>query len=121
MRGVSLDKPFIAEFKRHRKRRTLSQNRLLCLWLRCIMAETGNDFDTLKEYFSKYLPWDEVDMFGKIVVVRKGTSDLNTKEFDTYLEYIRIEMLDEGIILPLPEDQAWDEFNIKYEVYDGEN
>lgn len=109
------DKPHLIEFKPFRKARSLPQNRLFWMWMRCIKDETGNDVDTLYEYFcEKYLPWSEKELFGNGVRMVGGTSQLNTKEFDEFLENIRMEMLHMNIILPNPNDQGWDEFYAKY-------
>lgn len=110
------DKPHLIEFKPFKKARSSSQNSLMWLWLRCIKDETGNDVDTLYEYFcEKYLPWSEKEIFGNGVRIVGGTSQLNTKEFDEFLENIRIEMLHEmNISLPNPDDRGWDEFYAKY-------
>ena len=54
-------------------------------------------------------------MFGNGVRMVGGTSQLNTKEFDDFLENIRMEMInDQNITLPNPNDQGWDEFYAKY-------
>lgn len=110
------DKPHLIEFKPFRKARSLPQNKLFWLWMRCIKDETGNDVDTLYEYFcEKFLPWSEKELFGNGVRMVGGTSQLNTKEFDDFLENIRMDMLHEqNIILPNPDDQGWDEFYAKY-------
>lgn len=110
------DKPHLIEFKPFRKARSLKQNAVMWMWFRCIKDETGNDVDTLYEYFcEKYLPWSEKELFGNGVRMVGGTSQLNTKEFDDFLENIRMEMLNEqNITLPNPNDQGWDEFYAKY-------
>jgi hypothetical protein len=109
------DKPHLIEFKPFRKSRSLKQNAVMWMWFRCIKDETGNDVDTLYEYFcEKYLPWSEKELFGNGVRMVGGTSQLNTKEFDDFLENIRMEMLHMNIILPNPNDQGWDEFYAKY-------
>lgn len=115
---IVLDKTYVAEFKQFRKTRSLAQNRLFYLWLRCISYETGNDVDDLHDLFcEKFLGWS----FEKILCVHmrkiKGTSGLNTKEFDEFLEKIRMYMLNEyEIHLPLPDEQGFDQFLTKYEV-----
>lgn len=114
---ASLDKPYIAEFKVFRKVRSLAHNRLFWMWLRCVRNETGNDIDTLHDYFcEKYLPWNETECFGESLRKRTGTSDLDSKEFSDFLEKIRIEMMEMNIYLPMPEDKGWNEFYAKYGI-----
>lgn len=115
IKEVGFDQPHLIEFKPFRKTRSLPQNKLFWLWMRCIKDETGNDVDTLYEYFcEKYLPWSEKEVFGNGVRMVGGTSVLNTAEFTEFLENIRMEMLHLNITLPNPDDQGWDEFYAKY-------
>lgn len=103
------------EVKVHRPKRSLPQNRLYWMWLRCIKDETGNDEKVLHEYFSQeFLPWSSGTVFGDYIDICKSTTELNTKEFTDYLERIKEKMLDQGIILPNPGDIGWDEFYAQY-------
>ena len=53
-------KAYDVVIKLHREKRTIDQNRLLFLWLGCIANETGNDKDTLHEYFKqKFLGFEQ--------------------------------------------------------------
>jgi hypothetical protein len=108
-------KRFIVEFKMYRRQRSLRQNKLYRLWLRCIKDETGNSEEALHLYFKeKYLAYNHIDIFGSEVILRQSTRKLDTKEFTEYLENIRVEMLEQGIYLPEPGMQGWDEFYIQY-------
>ena len=50
---------------RHRERRSVDQNRLLWLWIKCISDETGQDKDDLHEYFKqKFLGVDTKTLWG---------------------------------------------------------
>jgi hypothetical protein len=98
----------------------LKQNSLLWLWLQCISDETGNDTETLSLYFKKkFLPWRPVDVFGEEVAQVQHTSGLDSKEFTTYLDKIKEFALQEGIFLPEPGEQAFDDFYARYGVRDG--
>lgn len=114
--SANLDRPLVAEFKVFRKNRSIKQNSLMWLWFRCIEDETGNDIVTLHNYFcEKYLGWSLKTVFGDYHRKIPGTSGLDTKEFDTFLEKIRMDMQDnQNIHLPLPDEQGWDEFYAKY-------
>lgn len=110
-------KKFIAEFKLYRRQRSLRQNRLYRLWLSCIVDETGNSEVNLHEYFKqKYLRWSVEEIFGEEIQVRASTRALDSKEFTYYLENIRVEMLEQGIFLPEPGMQGWDDFYIRYGI-----
>ena len=42
------DKPYFAEIKQIRQRRTIDQNSLYWIWLKCLQDETGEDKDTTR-------------------------------------------------------------------------
>lgn len=106
---------YLAEVKVYRKKRSLPQNKLYWMWLRCISDETGNDEKALHEYFSsEFLNWEGSMIFGNYVAVRKSTAELDTKEFTDYLEQIKIKMAEQGIVLPEPGDFGWDGFYARY-------
>jgi hypothetical protein len=108
---------FIAEFKVYRLVRSLKQNKLYFKWLQCIKDETGNDVDTLHDYFKgKYLVGELVNIFGQERKKHVSTTNLDTKQFSEYLEHIKQEMLQEGIYLPSPGEQGWDEFYARYGI-----
>jgi hypothetical protein len=116
-----LDRPLVVEITVFRKCRSLSQNNLLHLWLRCIAEETQGsqskyEIDTLRNHFcEKYLGWSEETVLGEYHRKTRGTSKLNTKEFTDFLEEIRMDMMhNQNIYLPLPEERGWDEFYEKY-------
>ena len=112
---LDLTKPFFWEIKRRVVRRSISQNSLYWLWLTCIEDETGNNRDDLhEEYFKKtYIRPKELTIFGR-TAYRRSTKDLSTSQFKEYLDKIQIDMAQEGIALPNPEDLIWDSF---YEHY----
>lgn len=115
IRKMKVDKPLEVNIVVQRKKRSLPQNRLLHLWLKCISDETGNSHDSLYEYFcEKYLPWNKELVFNREVRTRSGSSQLNTKEFTEFLDSINSEMLDQGIYLPNPGDMGWDDFYSRY-------
>ena len=108
-------KRFIGEIKVHRQKRTIKQNSLYFMWLACIRDETGNDVDTLHEYFKrKFLPWRSISVFDDEVVQVSSTTSLNTKEFSEYMEKIKLDMINQAIFLPEPGEQGFDEFYAKY-------
>jgi hypothetical protein len=108
-------KRFTAEWKIHRKVRSLAQARLYFMWLKCISQDTGTSVDDLHEFMkNKFLPWDTTTIFGEEVQRYRTTTQLNTKEFTDYLEQIRQFSLEQSIYLPQPGEQAWDSFYQEY-------
>lgn len=99
------------------EKRTLSQNRLYRLWLNCIHKETGNDVEDLHEYFKmKFIGIYSRIIFGQEVARGYTTTDLTTEQFKEYLDNIqRWASVEQGIILPNPEDLQWEEFLNKYD------
>lgn len=96
--------------------RTLSQNRLYYLWLNCISAETGNEVEDLHEYFKqKFIGVRSRIIYGENVVKAYSTTDLNTEEFTAYLDKVqRWANVEQGIILPNPDDMYWEQFYNEY-------
>ena len=99
--------------------RTLSQNRLYYLWLNCISAETGNEVELLHEYCKqKFLGVQHRVIYGEEVARPLTTTDLNTEQFKAYLDKIQEwANVEQGIILPNPEDLYWEQFLEKYKNY----
>ena len=75
------------------KKRTRSQNNFYFLFLEIIGRETGNDVDTLHEFFKqKFLPKRFAIVKGKKfaheVQIRQSTTNLSKIEFGEYLDRI---------------------------------
>ena len=118
MEKLPTDKPYFAEIKQIRQRRTIDQNSLYWLWLKCLQDETGEDKDRLHEYFkASYLGVSTVEVFGVDVQISASTTRLDTKEMTHYLDRIQqFALADLGIALPNPSDLYWEQF---YEKYKG--
>jgi len=111
---------WVIDIKRHRKRRTLPQNKLYWVFLGCISSETGNNRDTLHDYFrKKFLGYKHYEVFGEEIKRLRSTTELSTKEFKHYLESIHADMATEGINLLFPEDRYFEEFYNAYKDYVG--
>ena len=108
-----------AKIVKRTEKRTLAQNRLYHLWLNCISAETGNEVDILAEYFKqKFLGVRERVIHGDHVRGALSTTELNTEEFKRYLDRIQEwANVEQGIILPNPEDLYFAQFVEKYQNY----
>lgn len=120
LKAVDLKKPNVFELKRQRKSRTVSQNKLYWMWLACISDETGDTSDSLHNYYMyNFLPATESVVFGIKFETTKRTTELDTKEFTTYLERIRQHAAEWNVFLPLPEERGFEEFYTKYQGYIG--
>lgn len=109
-------KRYTVEITMKRDKRTVNQNSLYWLWLTCISNETGNEKDILHDEFGKmFLPKRSGNFFGEYVEKAVSTTSLDTKQFTEYLDKIQAFVTSEiGIILPNPDDLAWESF---FETY----
>jgi hypothetical protein len=117
IQAIELDgsRKYVGEIKVFRMKRSLKQNSLYWMWLRCIKAETGNDMDDLHNYFTgKFLAWSVREVFGSEVPRHLSTADLDTKQFTEFLEQVRMDMANQAITLPNPGDYGWDAFYTQY-------
>lgn len=104
----ALTKPVQFTIELYRKRRSVSQNALMWIWLHEIATETGNDADDLHDLFKrKYLLPDEKEILGEVHQVYT-TRTLSTVEFTEYLTRIEAFMATGyGITLTQPEASGW--------------
>jgi hypothetical protein len=112
-------KRYSVSITQKREVRTLPQNRLYWLWIACISDETGNDKDTLHEFFKdKFLGFESVKVFNEIFEKPLSTTKLNTKQFTNYLDLIQGFAGSElGIVLPNPEDLYFQDFYERYKDF----
>lgn len=102
----------------HRSRRSVSQNSLLWLWIKCIADDTGGDKDQINEELkAMFLPKKEVvGLHGELHLKPVSTTGLNTTQFGAYLERIQtFSAIELGITLPSPEDLIFEAFYEQYE------
>lgn len=108
-RAISLDPPWRVTMEPHRKRRSLSQNSLMWLWLGevadLVGQHTGMDADDIHEAFKrKFLPARIIEVLGETIDVRTTTT-LTTLEMTTYMDRIYAWVTTElGLLLPLPQE-----------------
>jgi len=102
-----------------RAKRSLSQNSLMWLWLACIEQETGQSKDELHSFFKSTILGQESRIcFGVVYNDTVTTTDLDTLLFKQYLDKIQIFASSElGIILPNPEDKAFEHFKDYYSKF----
>jgi hypothetical protein len=112
-------KKYSVSISQKREIRTLPQNKLYWLWIACICDETGNDKDTLHEFFKmKFLEGGFVELFNDSFWMNGSTKRLNTKQFTNYLDLIQgFASAELGIVLPNPEDLYFADFYERYKDF----
>jgi hypothetical protein len=106
---------YVLTITKRRERRTLSQNALLWMWLRCIAEDTGNTTDDLYDVFCSKFLRKRVEVNGDVVECCKTSSQLNTAEMTAFLDNIQVYAASElGITLPNPEDRNFEVFFQQY-------
>jgi len=114
IQAISLEKTWLFSLTKRRKRRTLSQNRLLWLWLTCLEVdgETGYTKEELYQYFLNVFPTRRFVMDKEIIIT---SSVMDTKEKATFLDAIqRFAGTELGVVLPDPEDKRFEEIENQY-------
>ena len=97
--------------KRHREHRTLSQNDLMWMWLKCIEDATGTPKQDIYDIYCKKFLLRSVSYGDRIELVSGSSSSLNTKQMSEFLEKIQADAATEfGIILPTPQDKYFETF-----------
>lgn len=93
------------EVKDYKTTRSLAQNRMYHMWKNTISEETGYTTDQLHEMFKEVFLGVTVEMlWGRPVIIRKSTTDLDVKAFTDFLIKIETFAQQQGIILPRPDD-----------------
>ena len=104
---LSPQKTWVVEIKKKTHRRTISQNSLYWKWIGIIADDTGNDADTVHEFFKgKFLPPIEKRV-GNWVVQYRTTTKLEIEDMSAYM--IRVQAFagaELGIMLPQPEEST---------------
>ena len=109
IRAIRLDPPYSVTVEPHRKRRSLSQNSLMWLWLGEVAdhvgQHTGQDADDIHEFFKqRFLPPRVIEVGGVTELVR-STAKLTTLEMTIYMDRIYAWVTSElSLLLPLPQE-----------------
>lgn len=97
--------------KRHREQRTLSQNDLMWMWLKCIEDVTGTPKQDIYLHYCKKFLLRKVSIGDKTETVYDTSSRLNTQQMTEFLNNIQADAATElGIILPTPQDRYFETF-----------
>ena len=101
--------------KRHREHRTLSQNDLMWMWLKCIEDATGTPKQDIYLHYCKKFLLRKVSIGDKMETVYDTSSRLNTKQMSDFMTAIQADAASElGITLPSPDALQWEAF---FETY----
>lgn len=101
--------------KRASDKRTMAQNDLMWLWLRCIEHETGTPKEDVYLYYCKKFLCKVIQVGEKMEKVYETSSRLNTQRMTEFLNGIKADAASElGIQLPLPEDRYFEQFYQQY-------
>lgn len=113
------DKWYAVEITKKFPHRTISQNQLYWLWITCISMETGQDKESIHEFFKKkYLGMKECQAFNLTFFIPCSTTKLDTLQMKNYLDEIQIFSNAElGIVLPDPKDLKWRKFYDHYKHF----
>jgi hypothetical protein len=116
---ADLSKGFIIEWKRFKKVRSNDQNALYWMWLTCLEQETGQEKDSLHDYFrEKYLQVTYDQVFDSERKILQSTTKLDTVAMKNYLDKIQVFAATElAVTLPDPEDRYFEEFLSQYERF----
>lgn len=119
LRKLNLNKRYVVDVKVERDKRTISQCKLLFLWIGCVSHETGYFKDEVHEIFKKkFLGTEVFEIWGERVERLRSTANLDTKQFSDYLDRIQqFASTEMGIILPNPKDQYFEQFYQQYKDF----
>ena len=95
---------------KHTKKRSLSQNSILHLWLAKIAKHSGNTLDDTKEGYREMFIGRVPHPFKPEKTIGRSTTTLTTGEFSELLDMIHAHAATElGLLLPSPIELYYDE------------
>lgn len=98
------------------EKRTISQNDLMWMWMKCIEDETGTSKNDVYLYYCKKFLSRLAEVCGEGVWIYDTSSKLNAKQMTDFLTKIQVDAaLELGINLPLPSDRYYESFIAEYE------
>lgn len=98
-----------------REKRTIKQNDLMWMWLKCIEDETGQMKNDIYCHYCKKFLSRVIIVDGEEEMVYDTSSKLNTKQMSEFMTNIQADAAIEfGISLPSPQDPWFDDFINEY-------
>lgn len=108
---------YVLKFSKQSKPRSFSQNRLMWMWFNCISRETGTPEQDIHDYYCSLYLRKRVEYKDRMQEVVIGTSGLTTEQFSEFMDKVKADAASElGIVLPLPSDLAFTEFEKEYSL-----
>jgi hypothetical protein len=97
--------------KKASEKRTIAQNDLMWMWLKCIENETGTPKDEVYMYYCKKFLIKTIRVGERLERIYNTSSKLNTQQMTEFLNNIQSDAREElGITLPRPEDRFFEAF-----------
>lgn len=101
--------------KKSSEKRTIAQNDLMWMWLKCIENETGTPKDEVYMYYCKKFLMRTMKIGQRMERIYMTSSKLTTLEMTDFLNKIQADAATElGITLPLPQDRFFEAFYAQY-------
>ena len=101
--------------KKVSEKRSIAQNDLLWMWMKCIENETGTPKDEVYMYYCKKFLMRTMTMGQKQERIYLTSSKLNMEQMTHFLNQIKADAASElGIILPTPQDRFFEAFYADY-------
>ena len=101
--------------KKVSEKRSIAQNDLLWMWMKCIENETGTPKDEVYMYYCKKFLWKITVIGDRTEKIYLTSSKLNTEQMTRFLNQIQEDAATElGITLPTPQDRFFEAFYADY-------
>lgn len=109
IRDMELAYPMRVDVKRYYKKRTIDQNSLYWSWLEILANEFGNNREEMHDALKmKIMGATTVNLAGEIIHLPPNSRHLETKAFSEYMDKVYALALEYGIILPQPNEKAYE-------------
>lgn len=101
--------------KRQSEKRSIAQNDLMWMWMKCIENETGTPKDEVYMYYCKKFLMRTVSIGDRMERIYMTSSKLNSEQMTAFLNQIQADAASElGITLPTPQDRYFEQFYQDY-------
>ena len=106
---------YVISVKKVTEKRTVAQNDLLWMWMKCIENETGTNKDDVYMYYCKKFLMKTVSIGQRQERIYSTSSKLSVAEMTMFLNQIQADAATElGITLPMPQDRFFECFYQEY-------
>lgn len=109
------DGKYRINIERTSERRTIAQNKLMWMWMKCMEDATGTQSEDIYAYYCRKFLSRIVTINGREQMINDTSSVLSTVQMSDFLTRIQADAVAElGIVLPLPSDLYYQEFIDEY-------